>query len=246
MKFRSAFCILSCIIIIHLLFISSINNALANDADKLTINYFIPHTGYRFSYTSLLNNNDKYDYVTTWEESAPGAYKQIFYNKDGSRSYSIYQLNKDTLMGLESGFEIPESEVIVEKNIEGSDLVFQEQTPGGTWLSRYITIDSYNNISEYKCTYKYNGLERINILGHDVQAANILWEKECAAKQQSFYSEWCNIPSVSKGEDWYVEGMGLVKRVYGISHKGSQALSCTVFLTGIFDANNNKIEFYDN
>lgn len=243
MRFRTTFCMVSCIIIIQLLSITSINAVKANNAGELTINYLIPDTGYRLSYTSLLNNNDKFDFVIDWEKSAPGVYKQTHSNKDGSQGYSIYQLYKDTLMGLESGFAVPDSEGIVEKIMEGNDLVFQEQMPGGIWQSRYKTIDSYNNISEYKCTYKYTGLERINIFGHDVQAAKLIWEKECTVTQQSMYSEWRPVPSTSKGEDWYVEGIGLVKRTYHISHKGSQELSCIVLLTGILDANNNKVQF---
>ncbi|MCG9966664.1 hypothetical protein L9W92_01155 [Pelotomaculum terephthalicicum JT] len=233
MRFRLSFCIFSCFIIIHLLFIASLNNAETNDAGEFTIDHIIPHIGGRYSYTSFLNSSHYYDFVTDWQEQAPGIYRQTHNNKDGSQDYAIYQVNEDTIIGSESGFALANGEGSIEKTIAGTNFVFQRQSPGGIWVSQYKTIDSYNNITEYKCACRYMGLEKINILGQDVQAAKVIWEKESTAARQSLYSEWGPAPFFSKGEDWYVEGMGLVKRTCRISYEDSQELSCVVLLTEI-------------
>lgn len=203
--------------------------------DRFTINQVVPHLGYQFNYTVFSNDGDKYDkydFTTYWEEPAPGLYKQTHNNRDGSQDYILYQTAKDGLLCLENGFIIPEGGGNVEKTAAGNNIVFQDQAPGGAWQSFYTIEDSYKSTADYKCTYQYAGPEKINILGREIEAAKVLWQKECLNVQQSPHSGWSQTPRTISGEDWYAQGLGLVKRTYRFSREGITEQSGTVLLTG--------------
>lgn len=206
----------------------------AAGSDRFTINQVIPHLGYQFNYTAFSNDGDKYDkydFTTCWEEPAPGLYKQTHNNRDGSQDYVLYQTAIDGLLCLENGFIIPEGGGNVEKTVAGNNIVFHEQAPGGAWQSFYTIADSYKSTADYKCTYQYAGPEEINVLGREIEAAKVLWQKECLKVEQSPYAGWSQTPCTVNGEDWYAQGLGLVKRKYQLSREGVPEQSGTVLLT---------------
>lgn len=210
--------------------------ALKSGDDRLTSDYFLPAVGCESHYTSFYNDKERFDFITTWEQTGSGSYKQTHNNRDGSQDYSLYQIDGDAVLGLESGFTLPQSAGNTERILTGENVVLQNQAVGGVWSGRYSTIDSYENMTAYTCSYQYLGLEESTVIDQTLPAAKISWNKECVKLQGPAYSDWAPLPYRSSGVDWYVQGLGLVKREFSIERPGEETLSLTVLLTKITES----------
>ncbi len=186
------------------------NMAMGNE---LTIDYFLPNPHFQYKYKSA-NNGVEYQCTSTFEETASGQYKSIFFSPDGSKDYSLYRVGNNEIEEYETGFSIPYSEYGESNVIEGKNVVFKQVAPGMGWTGKYKVKDSWDNISEYSCTYTFLEFSVETILGRQVQVAKIAYSSECKVIYESEWAEWGVISYIASGEEWYAKGVGLVR------HKG--------------------------
>lgn len=204
-------------------------------AGSLAMDHFFPKTNLVLTYT-YNGVGDTTGFVTQIKEMDTNRYKKTCTFPGGMESFFYYLEEEDRILETETGWSIPNSEWASHPVIQGSNIVFKAVTPGTTWSNEYTTRDPWGNLTREYNSFTFEGQENVEILGKSIPAAKLSWHT-ISVVQDGQQGEWTNASSTSRGEDWYVQGLGLVKRHF-LTENGS--VSSGFSLTGIWDTVKNE------
>lgn len=179
--------------------------------ENLTLDYFIQSPDYTLTFWYSDNGNST-QFVVNWEPVAWNKYKKTCVYSDGVFDFSYYLTNYDTVFETNSGWAIPQSEWNEYPVTHGSNAVFKSVAAGTGWSNQYITKDGWGNVQKGYSSITFQGLEDIEIQGHFVPAAKLNWSSECLSLYEAPNAAWGSTSYSSRGIDWYVRGLGIVKR----------------------------------
>lgn len=185
--------------------------ALATD-DTLTSDYFLTDPNYTLDFLYYGEEGDFSKFVVKWEQLTWNTCKKTCEYPNGVQDYFYYLNNNGQILEIKTGWSIPFSEWTDYEIMEGFNIVCKPALAGETWSNEYKTRDVWGNISHEYNTFTFVGLEEVAIMGENLAAAKISWSSGSVAEHTSPEAEWANLDTHSQGEDWYVKGLGLVKR----------------------------------
>jgi hypothetical protein len=204
--------------------------------ENITLDYFIQHPNYTLTFW-YSDNGSTAEFTTKWNQVAWNKYKKTCYYQDGFQNFFYYLFKNDKLLETKTGWAVPDSEWTDYPVIQGSNVVFKNASPGTSWSNEYLTRDAWGSINREFNSFTYEGIENIEIQGHPLEAAKLSWTRTTIAQQVSPQAEWESISQSSKGEDWYIRGLGLVKRNF-LNKEGNITSGFT--LKSIWDSSRNR------
>lgn len=232
---RSCFPLIGLVLFAGLTLLPGTASAATGTAASLAMDHFFPKTGLALTY-SYDDAGDTTGFVSRIKEIDTNKHKKTCTFPDGMENFSFYLEEEDRILETEAGWSIPNSEWASYPVIQGSNVVFKAVTPGTTWSNEYTTRDPWGNITREYNSFTFEGQENVEIQGKSIPAAKLSWHTISVA-QEGQQGEWINASSTSRGEDWYVQGLGLVKRSF-LTEDGS--VSSGFSLTCIWDTVENK------
>lgn len=197
----------------------------------LTLDYFIQNPDHTLGFWYGDNGNST-EFTVTWTAVSWNKYKKTYVYPEGVQDFFYYLTKGGTILETNSGWAIPESEWTDYPVIQGSNVVFKQALPHSTWSNEYLTKDAWGNLQKEYNSFIYQGLERVEIQKQLVPAAKVSWSSRSVPVYKAPDAEWEIAPGSSRGEDWYVRGLGLVKRIF-FNDAGSVTSGFT--LTNIWD-----------
>lgn len=203
--------------------------------DTLTLDYFLQKPDYNLTFWYSDNGSSR-EFVVNWKQLDWNRYKKTCHYPDGMQDYFYYLATDGTILETKSGWSIPESEWTDYPVIEGSKVVFRNAVSGATWSNEFVTEDAWGNLQKEHNSFTYRGIEDVEIQGELVPAAKLSWTSSSVPIYEAPDAEWRIASGSSRGEDWYVRGLGLVKRNF-LNTVGYVTSGFT--LTSIWDSRRN-------
>lgn len=194
---------------------------------------FLGNPDYHLTYWYDGENGDSTDFDVKWKLIKKDSYKKTCFYPDGMEDYFYYVNKYEQIYETKTGWTIPESEWTDYEIIEGSNVVCKNVMSGKSWSNEYTTKDGWGSITKEYNAFTFEGEETVEIMGREIPAEKISWEAQSMAQYTDPYAEWLNNSGSSRGEDWYVRGLGLVKRNF-LDENGYVASG--FYLTGIWDS----------
>jgi hypothetical protein len=180
-------------------------------AAELKSSYFLPELGKTYIYQH--QSGDQVENVKSmWEQGAAGIYTNTLVYNHGAVNFTKYVLDNNEVVQIDSGFSIPQSEWSNEPVIMGKNVVFKSVTPGNGWVNNYQTKDGWETVCGHQSNYIFKGFENIVLMGEEMQAARFnSCQGQTIVSEAPLGAEWASVPYTATCDEWYVDGIGLVK-----------------------------------
>lgn len=173
--------------------------------DKLEINSYIPDVSKVYTYNSTTVERKKQVKVS-FELVEAGKYKRVEVSDNEYKISETYSVKGDAIAFVDYVAENYGSEGVKESIDKGNRIVLKAGEPGDVWENQYAIKREINDINYYNVDGKYTfeGYEKINVMGKEMDAAVI-------SSNETFTNKENTIVEKLNAKFWVVKNIGPVK-----------------------------------